>query len=136
VVEVLIRSVGSPEIRTKIKINKEIPIRAIIVCSIRMVIKRPICSFLTNYLENKPMISLSTGACLREAASAKAGERVGVRGDIKQIHLHLYPPPSRGRIMLGNFHGSWVTLRHEGLLNQLFSHRNMCFMQASPNEPE
>ena len=28
------------------------------------------------------MISLSPGACLREAASAKAGERVGVRGNI------------------------------------------------------
>jgi len=33
------------------------------------------------------MISLSTGACLREAASAKAGERVGVRGNIAD------PPP-------------------------------------------
>ena len=36
---------------------------------------------LPNCSENKPMISLSTGACLREAASAKAGERVGVRGE-------------------------------------------------------
>jgi hypothetical protein len=29
------------------------------------------------------LFSLSSGACLREAASAKAGERVGVRGKEK-----------------------------------------------------
>ena len=33
------------------------------------------------YLENFSNIPLSPGACLREAASAKAGERDGVRGE-------------------------------------------------------
>jgi len=51
-------------------------------------------------------------------------EREGVRGKISYPPLsepealwaggHLNPPPSRGRIILANFHGSWVTLRHEG----------------------
>jgi|GEM_PF-3033093 len=40
-----------------------------------------------DYVENYTIISLSPGACLREAASAKAGERVGVRGKT------AYPPP-------------------------------------------
>jgi len=39
------------------------------------------------------MISLSLGACLREAASAKAGERVGVRGNIIPS-----PPPQSSPI--------------------------------------
>jgi len=33
-----------------------------------------------DYSENKQIIPLSPGACLRVAASAKAGERAGVRG--------------------------------------------------------
>jgi len=37
---------------------------------------------------------LSPGACLREAASAKAGERVRVRGKWSNHHPHLNPPPS------------------------------------------
>jgi len=37
--------------------------------------------------ENITIISLSLGACLRVAASAKAGERVGVRGE------DTFPPP-------------------------------------------
>jgi len=49
-----------------------------------------------NRLENNPVITLSPGACLRVAASAKAGERAGVRGAY-HVHPHLNPPPSRGR---------------------------------------
>jgi len=39
------------------------------------------------------ILPLSPGACLREAASAKAGERAGVRGNHIHIHPHLNPPP-------------------------------------------
>ena len=46
------------------------------------------------------IISLSLGACLREAASAKAGEREGVRGGA-DLHPHLNPPPSEGRKIVG-----------------------------------
>jgi hypothetical protein len=45
-----------------------------------LLITNSIPFFNLNYIENTPMISLSAGACLREAASAKAGERVAVRG--------------------------------------------------------
>ena len=34
-----------------------------------------------DYVKNIQIIPLSAGACLREAASGKAGERVGVRGN-------------------------------------------------------
>jgi len=37
--------------------------------------------------------TLSPGACLRVAASAKAGERVRVRGKWSYHHPHLNPPP-------------------------------------------
>jgi hypothetical protein len=33
----------------------------------------------------------------------------GRGGGPRNIHPHLDPPPSRGRIVLGNFHGSEVT---------------------------
>jgi hypothetical protein len=39
----------------------------------------------------------SLGACLREAASAKAGEGMKGRGKAWLIHPHPNPPPSRGR---------------------------------------
>jgi len=32
----------------------------------------------------------------------------GGEGGIYFAHPHLNPPPSRGRIMLRNFYGSWV----------------------------
>ena len=55
------------------------------------------------------MIPLSPGACLREAASAKAGERGG-EGAIQS------PPspqssPIKGRIILGNFSRRWEDSR-------------------------
>jgi hypothetical protein len=50
---------------------------------------------------------LSPGACLREAALAKAGERIEARGASacaaregemsSNVHPHPHPPPSRGR---------------------------------------
>src|SRR4030042_413384 len=45
-------------------------------------IRSPSISLSQYCLRNDPMIALSPGACLREAASAKAGERAGVRGRI------------------------------------------------------
>jgi hypothetical protein len=36
-------------------------------------------------------------------------EWAGVRGEHILVHPHLNPPPSRGRITLADFHGSWVT---------------------------
>jgi hypothetical protein len=45
-------------------------------------------------IENTPIISLSLGG---------EGGGEGVR---HTIHPHLNPPPSRGRIILANFHGS------------------------------
>jgi len=44
-----------------------------------------------NRLENNPVITLSPGACLRVAASARAGERAGVRG----APYHVHPSPSQ-----------------------------------------
>ena len=45
--------------------------------------------FLSTY-KIKPVLPLSPGACLRVAASAKAGERAGVRG-VRYVH----PSPSQ-----------------------------------------
>jgi hypothetical protein len=42
------------------------------------------------------ILPLSPGACLREAASAKAGERAGVRGK----HIHPHPCLPAGRLTL------------------------------------
>jgi hypothetical protein len=48
------------------------------------------------YLENNSIIP-----------SPPVGEGGG-EGETQPVHPHLDPPPSRGRIIVGNFHRSWV----------------------------
>ncbi len=81
------------------------------------------------------LFSLSPGACLREAASAKAGERAGVRGDIRLHPTSILPRQGGGELLvIFMVRGCPPDRGYYGLLSKSFP-ENRSYDFFSPNKP-